>query len=297
MGLRICLKYFQFICNFSTLKVINYILGLFHFNPVAIFNLSLIPTSWHNIDPRRRFDFTSLYGLKQVSRMWFTKLKVLKQLGFNQIKSDYALFNKINWKNKTFILAYVDDLLITGNNLKLIFELKKKLANFFNIKDLGKLKYFLGLEFTKIKEGIFLNQRKYALKILEQNNYIQNKTDIIFLNQENIHYIIHLEQTQNKKDKILDDPTEYKRIVGKLVYLTVTRPDITYAVNNLSQHMAKPTEEDTQKVHKVLRYIKGSPGRGLFFSGSSTSCIEAFSDSDWASCSSTRKSTIWVIIS
>lgn len=74
--------------------------------------------------------------------MWFNKLhQVLKKLGFEQTKSDYILFTKINRTNKTFILACVDDLLIAGNNLKEIIQLKKELANYFNIKDLGKLKY------------------------------------------------------------------------------------------------------------------------------------------------------------
>lgn len=113
--------------------------------------------------------------------MWFTKLKqVLEKLGFKQIRSDYALFKKIDGKNKIFILAYVDDLLITGNNINQILKLKEKLTNFFNIKDLGKLKNFLGLEFTKTKDGIFTSQRKYALKILEQyNTYMQNQESIL----------------------------------------------------------------------------------------------------------------------
>lgn len=89
--------------------------------------------------------------------MWFTKLKqVLEKPGLKKTRLDYALFKKIKGKNKIFILAYVDDLLITYNNLNLIIQLKEKLTNFFNIKNLGKLKFFLGLEFTKNKMGFLL---------------------------------------------------------------------------------------------------------------------------------------------
>lgn len=162
--------------------------------------------------------------------------------------------------NKTFILAYVDDLLITRNNLKEIIQLKKDLTNFFNIKDLGKLKYFLGIEFTTTKQGLLLSQRKYATEILEQTNYLHAKPRnyALYTPSRSTH-------KQNEEEKLLEDPTEYRRIVGKLVYLTVTRPDIMYAVNTLSQQMAKPANKDTKKVNKVLRYIKNSPGRGIFF--------------------------------
>lgn len=113
----------------------------------------------------------SLYGFTQSSRMWFAKLQcVLTSLHFTPTKSDYALFTRI-WGNEiNVILAYVDDLLIIGNQLSIINSVKTDLAKYFNIKDLGTLKYFLGLEFTRTKDELFASQQKYALDLLLSTN-------------------------------------------------------------------------------------------------------------------------------
>ncbi|XP_030502512.1 uncharacterized mitochondrial protein AtMg00240-like [Cannabis sativa] len=89
----------------------------------------------------------------------------------------------------------------------------------------------------------------------------------------------------------LSDPSPYRQLIGRLLYLTLSRPDITYAVNNLSQFMSKPRTPHLQDVHHLIRYLKGSPGQGLLYSTNSTLHLRAFSDSDWASCPTTRRST------
>ncbi|XP_060962333.1 uncharacterized mitochondrial protein AtMg00240-like [Cannabis sativa] len=89
----------------------------------------------------------------------------------------------------------------------------------------------------------------------------------------------------------LDDPSPYRQLNGRLLYLTLSRPDITYAVNNLSQFMAKPRTPHLQAVHHLIRYLKGSPGQGLLYTTTSALNLRAFSDSDWASCPTTRRST------
>lgn len=117
-----------------------------------------------------------LYRLKQTSRMWFTKLnEALTHLGFHQSRSDYALFIRTTNSDTTIVLDYVDDLCITSSQLTTNNELKQKLSTFFNIKDLGTLKYFLGLQFTRTSKGLYIGQRKYALDLLDYINQLNSK--------------------------------------------------------------------------------------------------------------------------
>lgn len=113
--------------------------------------------------------YKSIYGLKQASRTWFTKLRdVISLLGFQQCKSDYSIFVKHANNSMTIILAYIDDLLITGDNIDTITKIKAQLKQHFFIKDLGALKYFLGLEFSYDNDNtIFMSQRKFSLDLLD----------------------------------------------------------------------------------------------------------------------------------
>lgn len=107
----------------------------------------------------------SLYGLKQASRQWNVKLTdALLTLGFMQSSLDHSLFIKKQHEKIVVILIYVDDMLIAGNDLGLIKQTKQELHIMFKIKDLGTLKYFLGIEFSRSEKGILMNQRKYALR-------------------------------------------------------------------------------------------------------------------------------------
>lgn len=194
----------------------------------------------------------SLYGLKQTSRVWYNKLSTtLKNLGFKQCKSDYSLFIKKSQSSTTIILAYVDDLLIAGNDIQHVQRIKKHLHGHFNISDLGELKYFLGLEITKTKNGLHVGQHKYALDIIKSTNLTDSKptpTPCTATKHQNKD-ITNTDKPCHRSETPLEDPQVYRSIVGKLVYLTVTRPDITYAVNSLSQNMSKPTNKDMQAVH------------------------------------------------
>lgn len=89
---------------------------------------------------------------------------------------------------------------------------------------------------------------------------------------------------------LFEDVLCYRRLVGKLLYLTTTRPDITFAVQQLSQFLSKPTTRHFKAAHRVLHYLKGSPGQGLFFSRSSSLFLQGYSDSDWAGCPDSRRS-------
>jgi hypothetical protein len=165
----------------------------------------------------------SLYGLKQASRQWFAKFSatILKQ-GFNQSKSDYSLFTRLQGTTFIALLVYVDDILLARNNIEAVYTLKNSLHAKFKLKDLGNLKYFLGLEVARSTKGISLCQRKYALHILSDSGMLGCKPVTTPMEQ-------NLKLCQSDGD-YLDDPSTYKRLVGRLLYLIVIRPNLSFAV-------------------------------------------------------------------
>ncbi|GAU30899.1 hypothetical protein TSUD_381130 [Trifolium subterraneum] len=169
----------------------------------------------------------SLYGLKQASRKWYEKLtSLLFKEGYKQSTSDYTLFTLSNQDNFTALLIYVDDIVLTGTCLSEINRIKTILDTNFIIKDLGIVKYFLGLEVAHSKEGISVSQRKYCLDLLNDSGLLGSKPASTPLDPS-----IKL---HNDNGKPFEDISLYIRLVGKLLYLTNTRPDIAYATQQLS---------------------------------------------------------------
>jgi len=232
----------------------------------------------------------SIYDLKQASCNWFFKLcSVLLAAGFIQSQADHSFFKLSQGQSSTFILVYIDDILIAGNDLPAITNFKTMLAHHFHIKDLGKLKYFLGLEVAHSPTGISLNQRKYALDILADCGHLGTRPTA-FPMEQNL-------KLNNIDGDLLPDPSSFRQLVRRLIYLTITRPDIVFLVNILSQFMHQPRQPHYDAVVRVLCYIKFTPGQGLFFPASSNLQVSAYSDSDWASCPLTRRSTIGFLFS
>ncbi|CAN1192604.1 Retrovirus-related Pol polyprotein from transposon TNT 1-94 [Linum perenne] len=226
----------------------------------------------------------SLYGLKQASRRWFVKLTTaLKSEGFHQSNSDHSLFIYTTDRDMIVLLVYVDDIILAGSNEGLIEKIKSRLHTHFKIKDLGKLKYFLGLEVARSREGINVCQRKYCLELIEESGMLHKKPSKIPCD-----YKLKLRADEGQE---ITDIQLYRQLVGKLHYLTITRPDISYAVQQLAQFQAKPTDIHLEAAYKVIRYLKMAPGQGLFFSADSSLQLVGYSDSDWASCPDSRRST------
>ncbi|CAM8929779.1 unnamed protein product [Rhodiola kirilowii] len=195
----------------------------------------------------------SIYGLTQASRQWFAKFsESLLDFGFLKSLNDYSLFTLEKGDDFILLLVYVDDVIITG------------------------------LEVARTTDGIFLNQRKYAMELLETANLTDCKP---------VHTPMELKHKLSLSTAtLLEDPLQYRQLVGKLIYLTITRPDLAYTVHILSQFMQKPSIEHMQAATRVLRFIKGAPTQGLFFPAKSDLKLNAFCDADWASCPLTRKS-------
>ncbi|XP_017982276.1 PREDICTED: uncharacterized mitochondrial protein AtMg00810-like [Theobroma cacao] len=207
-----------------------------------------------------------------------------KLLGFTQSTSDYSLFTmKANNGNFVAILVYVDDILIGSTSAQAASNVKGFLSSQFKLKDLGKVKFFLGLEIAQSPEGISICQRKYTLDFLEEHGLLGTK-----LVSTPIDYNHKLCKT--KGEQKLHDATKYRQLVQKLLYLTFTRLDISYAVQVLSQFMDKPSSEHFMVVYRVMKYLKRAPSQGILMKSKSDMRISAYSDSDWARCPDSRKS-------
>ncbi|KAL2901568.1 Retrovirus-related Pol polyprotein from transposon RE1 [Bienertia sinuspersici] len=231
----------------------------------------------------------SLYGLKQAPRCWFAKLaSSLKSYGFQQSYSDYSLFTFNRDGVSLHVLVYVDDLIISGNSSTAINDFKVYLGECFHMKDLGKLQYFLGIEVARNSDGILLCQRKYALDIISETGLLGAKP--AFFPMEQHHSL------GRATGALLDDPGPYRRLVGRLIYLCFTRPDLTYAVHILAQFMQAPRTEHWDAALRVVRYLKGCPGQGILLRSDSDLQLVGWCDSDWASCPNTRRSlTGWLV--
>ncbi|CAL1388176.1 unnamed protein product [Linum trigynum] len=226
----------------------------------------------------------SLYGLKQASRQWFSKLTdKLQEVGYIQSMADHSLFYKATETSYTCILIYVDDLIIGGNDITEINFLKQFLHTAFSIKDLGVLRFFLGTEVARNNKGIHLSQRKYTLEISEEAGVLDSKTVTTPMD-----YKLHL---SSSVDTPYSDPEHYRTLIGKLIYLTTTRPDISFATQQLSQYMSTPTITHYKYALRIIRYLKTAPATGLFLPSTGSLQLKAFTDSDWAACVETRRST------
>ena len=203
-------------------------------------------------------------------------------MGYTQSINDYSLFINSSEGSFTALLVYVDDIILPGNDKEEIDRVKDALNKTFKIKDLGDLRYFLGFEVARSKKGIMMNQRKYALELLTDAGLLVCKPVVTFMDN-----LIKLSSTGSVP---FTDVHAYWRLIGRLMYLTNTRPDITFSVQQLSKFLDKPTIAHYHATFRILKYIKWAPSLGLFFSSSSSANLKAFCDSDWATCSDSRQS-------
>ena len=174
-------------------------------------------------------------------------------------------------------------MIITGDDKEEIKTLKEQLSREFEIKDLGQLKYFLGIEVLRSKGGIFITQRKYILDLLAITGMLDCKPSDTPIATNNGLQMIEGEKLANRG--------QYQRMVGKLIYLSHTRPDIAYAVGVVSRFMHKPQIQHMTTVMRILRYLKGTSSRGILFSKNGHLDLLGYTDADWAGDRDDRRST------
>jgi hypothetical protein len=225
----------------------------------------------------------SLYRLKQAPRAWYGCIdSFLTSLGFTKSKEDSNIYFKIMNNESVILLLYVDDLFLTGEE-KLITKCKKRLSLEFEMKDLGLMHYFLGVEVWQSPERIFLNRGKYTVKILKRFDMLECKP----MNTPMEAKLNMLVDTSSE----LIDATLYRQIIGSLMYLTNTRPDICFAVNTLSQFLVEPRCVHLVAAKHVMRYFKGTIDYGLSYDGDHNFTLSGYTNANWAGSVFDRKST------
>jgi histone deacetylase 1/2 len=224
----------------------------------------------------------AIYGLKQAPRAWFDSLKnALLRWGFQNTKSDSSLFILKEKDHITFLLIYVDDIIVTGSNTIFLEAFIKQLNVVFSLKDLGNLHYFLGIEVHRDASGMYLKQSKYIgdlLKKFHMEKASSCPTPMVTGKQFTV------------EGEKMEDPTVFRQAIGGLQYLTHTRPDIAFPINKLSQYMSSPTVDHWQGIKRILRYLQGTINHCLHIKPSTDLDITGFSDADWATSVDDRKS-------
>ncbi|KAK8913906.1 hypothetical protein KSP39_PZI024435 [Platanthera zijinensis] len=227
----------------------------------------------------------AIYGLKQSPRAWFDKFSsIVAVIGFARSSADHSLFIRKTASGLVVLAVYVDDILLTGDDQAGVDLTKKHLRQHLVTKDMGSPKYFLGIEISRKPDSLVLSQRKYALDLLQDAGLTGAKP-------ARYPMATGEDKTWTDDSPLVSDVTRYRRLVGKLIYLTVTRPDISYAVGKVSQFMQAPRECHLQSALKILEYVKAAPGKGLLFQKHGHLRVEAYSDSSYADDKGDRKST------
>ncbi|KAM1762795.1 hypothetical protein ACFX12_005393 [Malus domestica] len=230
----------------------------------------------------------SLYGLKQAPRAWNDRFTTfLPTLGFQHTYSDSSLFVKPVGSDIVILLLYVDDIIITGSAHSAIQQVIDALTSEFDIKDLGPLHFFLGIQISQTPNGLFLSQQKYIQELLVKTEMHDSKAcDTPCLPYNRL---------LKDDGEPYPNPSLYRSVVGALQYLTFTRPDIAFSVHQVSQFMQNPMASHFTAVKRILRYLKGTVDVGLTYSRGDLD-LHAFSDADWAGDPNDRRSTTGLVV-
>jgi hypothetical protein len=225
----------------------------------------------------------SLYELKQAPRAWYSRFACfLLSLGFAEAKSDTSLFVFRRGSDMVYLLLYVDDIILTTSSTELLRRIISALQWESTMKDLGPLHYFLGITVERRPDGLLLHQRTYTLDVLKR---------AVMTNCKPCSTPVDLKaKLAADSGPSVRDPSQFRSIAGALQYLTFTRPDIAYVVQQVCLHMHDPWESHLTAMKRILRYLWGTPDYGLLRRSCSTDLV-VYTDTNWAGCPDTRRST------
>lgn len=231
----------------------------------------------------------ALYGLRQSPRAWYSKVDHhFSELGFKRSPNEPTLYTKTQANKGLLLLCiYVDDIIYLGSSQDMLQEFKANMLSKFEMSDLGLLKYFLGLEVKQNNGSVFVSQTKYAKDLLSKAGMMHCETEMSLMNA-------------NEKLSLNDGSgvacgEKYRRLVGGLLYLSHTRPDLMHAISLVSRYMHKPTMHHLGAVKRILRHVAGTAHLGLLYQQCDAFKLVGYSDSDWGGSLDDRRSTSgWV---
>ncbi|GKA73422.1 putative ribonuclease H-like domain-containing protein [Tanacetum coccineum] len=226
----------------------------------------------------------ALYGLHQAPRAWYATLSTfLEKHGYKRGTIDKTLFIRRNKKDIMLVQVYVDDIIFGSTNKSWCDEFEALMQSRFQMSSMGELTFFLGLQVKQNKEGIFISQDKYVAEILKKFDLVNVKAAITPMETK---------LPLTKDEEAFDvDVHLYRSMIGSLMYLTASRPDIMYAVCVCSRFQVTPKTSHLNAVKRIFKYLKGKPNLGLWYPRESPLDLEAFSDSDYGGSNLDRKST------
>ncbi|KAJ9536569.1 hypothetical protein OSB04_un000268, partial [Centaurea solstitialis] len=226
----------------------------------------------------------ALYGLKQAPRAWYETLTIyLLGSGYKKGTVDPALFLRRSGNHLTVVQIYVDDIIFASTNPESCTEFEQIMKSRFQMSMMGELTFFLGLQVRQTPQGIFLNQSKYTLDILKRFDFTGPKSASTPMSTS---FQLDADTSGNPVDQKV-----YRAIIGSLLYLTASRPDIMFATCVCARFQCNPRESHLGAVKRILKYLKGTPNFALWYPKDSGFELTAFTDSDHAGCKLNRKST------
>ncbi|GJS60674.1 retrovirus-related pol polyprotein from transposon TNT 1-94 [Tanacetum coccineum] len=226
----------------------------------------------------------ALYGLKQAPRAWYDTLsKFLLAQGFSKGVVDPTLFIRKTGKHTLHVQIYVDDIIFASTDPKDCDRFSNEMSSKFQMSMMGQISFFLGLQISQNPRGIFINQSKYANEILKK--FDLHKSDPVDTPM--------VERTKLDEDLsgIPVDQTQYRSMIGSLMYLTASRPDLVFAVCMCARYQSKPTKKHLEAVKRAFQYLQGSINMGLWYLKDTAMALTAYADADHAGCQDTRRST------
>ncbi|GJS99215.1 putative ribonuclease H-like domain-containing protein [Tanacetum coccineum] len=226
----------------------------------------------------------ALYGLHQAPRAWYARLSTfLLQHNYRRGTIDKTLFIKKDSRDIILVQVYVDDIIFGSTNKAWCDEFEVLMKGEFEMSAMGEMTFFLGLQVKQLPDGLFISQDKYVKDML-------TKFDMESVRTATTPY----EAAKTKLKDETDPPVNvhlYRSMIGSLMYLTASRPDIMFAVSACSRHQVTPLTSHLNAVKKIFKYLKGQPKLGLWYPKDSPFQLEAYSDSDYAGSHGDRKST------
>ncbi|GJY08828.1 retrovirus-related pol polyprotein from transposon TNT 1-94 [Tanacetum coccineum] len=226
----------------------------------------------------------ALYGLKQAPRAWYDTLsRFLLDNKFSKGAVDPTLFTRKTGKHILLVQIYVDDIIFASTDPKACDIFSNEMSSKFQMSMMGQMSFFLGLQVSQNPRGIFINQSKFALKILKK--FGMDSCDPV-----DTPMVDRLKLDEDPLG-ILVDQTRFRSMVGSLMYLTASRPDLVFAVCMCARYQASPTKKHLEALKRVFRYLRGTINWGLWYPKDTAMALTAYADADHAGCQDTRRST------